>query len=184
MHASTTMTIKISASKDGLEKIARFIEDTFGDDYFSHGAKAENVIQKKEAFVEENYEIVWIDDVVDFVLDMARLDPECRLEVKGYVDCSESSGEYQDFVIEYVDKEAKLKYSDWYTVIEIDEYDSYEEFCEDYDIWDDEKNGRHTYSEDQYNEFKKHDRMCVLGDGETVVAEVPLDNEETVELED
>lgn len=184
MHASTNMTIKITASSEGLEKIARLIEDTFGDDYFSHGAKAENVIKTNEAIIEENYEIVWVDDVVNFVLDMARLEPECKLSVKGNVDCSESSGEYQDFVIEYADGEAKCKFSDWYTTIDMDECDSYEEFCEYNDLWEDEKEGRHTFSEEQYEEYKKHECMYVLSEGETIVTEVPLPYEESARLEE
>ena len=49
----------------------------------------------------------------------------------GVIDTSYTAGEYMDFCFEYKNGTLSGKYSDWYTMAGLDEFESYEEMCEE-----------------------------------------------------
>ena len=178
MHASSTYTITIKKSTDEqLRKIAEFIEKKFESDFGNHNTvKADYIIQSKEAVIEETYETVWLDeDIMPFIHQIIKLAPDAQLTVDGYVDCTQNSGELQNFKITYEDYTMTTDYSGWYYEVHLDGYDSYEDYVEEAEEYDEGK----ILSEEEFERFRDMEELFQLEDeDESIVTEVPLDNKE------
>ena len=134
----------------------------------------------EEIEVEEEYSLVWLENITnDLAVNMAKTAPELKFTIEGVVDTSESAGEYMDFSIAYSDGEIIEKSSCWYVMLYMDDYEDYEEFCEEYCDDDEEP----LYSEEEFEKFQEEMDWFILesGDG-AIVDTVPLDNVRKIKI--
>lgn len=84
-----------------------------------------------------------------------------------------------DFSISYTDGEITIASSCWYIMMFMDDFEEYEEFCEEY--CDDD--GEPLYSEEKFEKFKEHMDWFLLesGDG-AIVDTVPLDDIQKIKI--
>ena len=165
MHAHSTYTIKFNGTPEDIKKVLPVINEKLEYDL-------EDVVEEIE--VEEEYSLVWLENITnDLAVNMAKIAPELKFTIEGVVDTSESAGEYMDFAISYIDGEITEKSSCWYVMMFMDDFEEYEEFCEEY--CDDD--GEPLYSEEEFEKFKEHMDWFVLesGDG-AIVDAVPLED--------
>lgn len=134
-----------------------------------------------EIDVEELYgHIDATDELVKLAVNIAKSIPESNFSIEGCIDCSERSGEYQDFLIEYTDGKLIEKHSCWYIEMFAEDFESFEEFCEEYV----NENNDPRFTEEQFEDFKKEQYYILeSGDGDCV-KEVPLDYVCEVSLEE
>mgnify|MGYP003301841204 CR=1 FL=1 len=171
MNAYSTYTIKFQGKDDDIKKVLPVIEEQL--EYEVEGVPTE--IQ-----IEEEYNLVWLEDITsDLAVKMAKTAPDLAFTIEGVVDTSESAGEYMDFSISYCNGKLTEASSCWYVMLYMDDYDEYEDFCEEY--CDDE--GNPLYSEEKYEELKEEYDLFVLdsGDGD-IVTNVPLDNIRVIKI--
>jgi hypothetical protein len=64
--------------------------------------------------VENTYDIFEIDQVFDLITKIFDVAGFIDMDISGYIDASESAGEYMDFCGNFVGGHGDLKYSDWY----------------------------------------------------------------------
>lgn len=116
---------------------------------------------------------MWLENITnDLALNIAKSAPALKFTIEGVVDSSESAGEYMDFAISYKDGEITEKSSCWYIMMSMDDFEEYEEFCEEY--CDDD--GEPLYSEEEFNEFQELMECFVLDSGDgAIVDTVPLE---------
>ena len=69
------------------------------------------------------YSIFEIDQITDLIKDFFVKFGDVDLKVVGFIDSSESAGEYQDFYGEFVKGHGVLKYSDWYVYFYPEDYE-------------------------------------------------------------
>ena len=165
MHAHSTYTIKFKGTPEDIKKVLPVINEKLEYDL-------EDVVEEIE--VEEEYSLVWLENITnDLAVNIAKTAPKLKFTIDGVVDTSESAGEYMDFAISYNDGEITEKSSCWYVMMFMDDFEEYEEFCEEY--CDDD--GEPLYSEEEFEKFKEHMDWFVLesGDG-AIVDTVPLDD--------
>lgn len=117
MHAYSFITIDLTAAKSDVNKLTAFLADKLDDqncfdDFDSEGTG----VQVAQAYfeVEECYACVWLDDIEELAVRMAKLAPDATFTLKGVVDSSESAGELMDFIIEYSNDKLTSRSSCWY----------------------------------------------------------------------
>lgn len=166
MHAHADFNITITKSSNAeLTKITEYIESL-------DLRNTEVSIDGNNVSVEDSYDIVFLDDIIDFVEEIAALCPNVSFTVKGCTDTSESAGEYLDFEMKYENKKITVKWSDWYVFFYANDYETFEEFSESY-------GGR--YSEEffnglKYGEWYALERDICHPEKNEIVSEVPLTN--------
>ena len=134
-----------------------------------------------EINVEELYgHIDATDELVNLAVDIAKSIPDSDFSIEGCIDCSERSGEFQDFLIEYTNGKLIEKHSCWYVEMFAEDFESFEEFSEEYV----DENGDPRFSEEQFEDFR-NEKFYILesGDGDCV-KEVPLDYAREVSLDE
>lgn len=104
MHAYSNYVIAFKGSKSAKAKATRVLSEKIGDDE----ALELDVVQ-----VEENYEVVWFEDLVEMATEMAKAAPSVKFAMRGYVDCTESCGEFVPFAITYADKNLIARGTSW-----------------------------------------------------------------------
>jgi hypothetical protein len=119
MHASSNFVVLFNGEEEDLAPITKHLQE-FVD---------VNILEDNRLVVEETYEIVWVEDIIDLFAETVRLSPNVELIVIGYVDCSENSGEIMDFALVYKDFKLETYSSDWKNAEYADEDDdSYQMF--------------------------------------------------------
>lgn len=167
MHAHADFNITITKSSNTeLTKITEYIESL-------DLQNTEVSIDGNNVSVEDSYDIVFLDDIIDFVEEIAALCPNVSFTVKGCTDTSESAGEYLDFEMKYENKKITIKWSDWYLIVYPNDYENFEEFSEAYGGRYDEK----MFEELQNGGWYAIEREIGNPTKNELVREVPLDNE-------
>ena len=167
MHAHADFNITIlKATKDEQDKIAGWVgELDFENSEVSMG--------EDNISVNESYDVVFLDDVLNLAEELADLCPGSSFIIKGCTDTSESAGEYMDFEVSYENEVITIKWSDWYLIVYPNDYENFEEFSEAY-------GGR--YDKKMFEELKNGGWYAIEREIRTptkneLVREVPLDNE-------
>ena len=104
-------------------------------------------------------------------IKMAQSAPDAAFEMNGVIDTSESAGELMDFNFVYDSEKLVRKSSDWYIETCIEDYESYEEFIDD---WEDEAG---ELTKEQFEEFREENEFAFFietADGTVMINEVPL----------
>lgn len=104
MHASSNFIILLKGTTSARNKAVKFLEKQIEDI---------DTEDNQLITVEETYEVVWIEDLVDMFKKLAKKIPQVEFVVSGYVDCSENSGEFMDFGMIYEDDMLTICNSDW-----------------------------------------------------------------------
>ena len=180
MHSHTNFVLTYQkATKEELKAVGEYLENLFSSDWFAKKeVRADILVEGSSLEITENYTVVYIEDLMEFAENIAKLAPNAEFAMDGTVDTSETAGEYMDFSIEYSDREVVVHYSEWYVYLGL--YDSYEDFCEEFD----EVYGEHRYTEEQFEELMNSDEdWFVIEDSEkTLIRNVPLSNQEILYL--
>lgn len=166
MHAYSSYTIIFNGEPDDIKKVLPIIDEKLGYDI----AEVADSIE-----VEDETKLVWIENITEELAKvMAKAAPDLTFTIDGYVNASENAGEYMDFSISYCDRKITVASSCWYIILHGDDYEDYEEFCEEF--LDDEDNPR--YTEEEFEEFCDSDEdLFALDSGSgDIVSAVPLDN--------
>lgn len=169
MHGHTSFEIKIDGNDDNVKAINDVIKDTITDERFDEGSEIE---------IEETYECVDLEEITDMAIKMAKSAADASFEMSGIIDTSESAGELMDFNFVYEAEKLVRKSSDWYIETCIEDYESYDEFI---DEWEDEAG---DLSEEQFEELRDENEFVffVEAEGGTVVmTEVPLSHVVTID---
>ena len=165
MHAYSMYTIKFDGEPDDIKKVLPIIGEKLG--YES--------AEVTDSIKVEDETLVWVENITEELAKlMAEAAPSLVFTIDGCVDTSESAGEYMDFSISYCDGKITVASSCWYIYFYGDDYEDYEEFCEEF--LDDEDNPH--YTEEEFDEFCDSDEeLFVLDSGSgDIVSAVPLDN--------
>ena len=168
MHACSDLRFKFTGEDSDVEKVKSFLEDRFETDVDGN--------DNFDAIVEETYECVWLESIIDLAIEIIKLTPKLGFVLSGVIDTSESAGEYMDYEIRYEDGKLVSRNSCWYLTIDVLGYDSFEQFCEYHDD---------CCSEDDYQRgIANGGELFILdsGDGD-VVTEVPLSDVEEIDIE-
>jgi len=94
------------------------------------------------------------------------INEDCIIE--GYYDHGGNSGSTMKFRFEYLNGNLKKYLSDWLDFLPVDNFEDYEEFCEEYED---------RFSEEEYEAFLEEDVVYLLdgGDGDAVTEEqIPI----------
>lgn len=130
-------------------------------------------------FIEENYGVVWLDDLERMAIEMAKAAEDSSFTMRGRVDCAENSGEIMDFEIHYISHKIIVKNSGWFCEFFVDEDMSFEEFCEEYGIH--ESQG----TEEKFPKAKQSEEGAIYvldsGQGE-IVSKVELSNVHEIKI--
>ena len=165
MHAYSMYTIKFDGEPDDIKKVLPIIGEKLGYE----------IAEVTDSIKVEDETLVWVENITEELAKlMAEAAPSLVFTIDGCVDTSESAGEYMDFSISYCDGKITVASSCWYIYFYGDDYEDYEEFCEEF--LDDEDNPRFT--EEEFEKFRDSDEeMFVLDSGNgDIVSAVPLDN--------
>ena len=165
MHACSDYIIRLIGSEDAIRTATTVLAETFQD---------ESLIGESCITIEETYDVVWVEDIAKLAEVMTKTTPNISsFTITGTVDTSESAGEYMDFLIKYENNTLSVQSSCWYVLLDTDEFEDYEEFCDEYE----------GYSEGEFEEFQECQHFILdRGDGD-IVAEVPLDDPEIIDLD-
>ena len=165
MHAYSNYTIKFYGEADDIKKVLPIIDEKLGYE----------ITEVTNSIKVEDETLVWVENITEELAQvMAKAAPSLTFTIDGCVDTSESAGEYMNFSISYCDGKITVASSCWYIYFYGDDYEDYEEFCEEF--LDDEDNPR--YTEEEFDEFCDSDEeLFVLDSGNgDIVSAVPLDN--------
>lgn len=165
MHAYSMYTIKFDGEPDDIKKVLPIIGEKLGYE----------IAEVTDSIKVEDETLVWVENITEELAKlMAEAAPSLVFTIDGCVDTSESAGEYMDFSISYRDGKITVASSCWYIYFYGDDYEDYEEFCEEF--LDDEDNPH--YTEEEFDEFCDSDEeLFVLDSGSgDIVSAVPLDN--------
>ena len=174
MHGHSNYRITINGTEDEKVAIAEILGKAFERGEFFKLNK-DDVIQDGIINVREPYDVVFLEDITNMALEMARAAIGSSFTIKGVIDTSESAGEYMDFVISYSGGELEEKSSWWYMYPDSCLEDmSYEEYCEDYG---------EDYSEEDFEKMKMGWFIVETRKGDVMMATVPLDQVRTIKVE-
>ncbi|WP_407383919.1 hypothetical protein [Ruminococcus sp.] len=136
MRAYSMYTIKFNGEPDDIKKVLPIIDEKLGY----------NITEVTDVIKIEDESLVWVEKITEELAQvMAETAPNLTFTIDGCVDTSESAGEYMDFSISYRDGKITAASSCWYIYFYGDDYEDYEEFCEEF--LDDEDNPRFTEEE-------------------------------------
>ena len=160
-------TIYFDGSED---KISRALE--IAEEVLEYEGLAEELDEDHSVFVEEDTVLTYVEDIESkLALPMSEQVEGLNFTISGVVDTSESAGEYMNFIIQNQNGMLTVQSSCWYIIFYADNFECYEDFCEEYQNAD----GEPRYTEDQFKEFKKGEWFVLnSGDGE-IVDHVPLE---------
>ena len=174
MHAHSSYLIRVSGTKKEIDSISQVLSESFSDETIVIPEPVANTTDYSLVVgINETYQVVLLENITEMAEKMAEAAKGSFFSIDGTIDTSESAGEYMDFSITYESKTIEVRSSAWYCII--GENTTYEEFCEWYD---DEEDG-HKFS---LEEFENGNYYLERGPGE-IVAEVPLDDVDIIELE-
>ena len=153
MHAHTDMTLVISGNLD-VDLAVQILSVVANEATDVDLSFDDNVLS-----FEESYRLVWYEDLVAVAISLAKLcEGKVNFEMSGTIDTSESAGEYMDYNIEFKENILWTQCSCWYLRYwGTEDWENYEEFCEEFDESDDISNGRHTYTKEFFEELGKHE---------------------------
>ena len=114
MNTYASYTINIVGNDTELESVTKVVADAFDDTSYV----GDNPIEIVDADI-----IVWVGEIRELAIDMAKAAPNAEFSIRGTTDTSESSGEYQDFFFENKDGKLSERCSCWYIPLEADAYD-------------------------------------------------------------
>lgn len=103
MHTSSNFVVILNGEKEEIIPIQKHLQE-FVDI---------NILEDNRFSVEETYEVVRLEDIIDLFAETIRLSPNVELIVVGYIDCTENSGEIMDFAMVYKNLKLKTYSSDW-----------------------------------------------------------------------
>ena len=169
MHGHTSFEIRIKGNDDNVKAVNAIIKDIITDEDFDEGSEIE---------IEETYKCVGLEEITNMAIKIVRNAPDVSFEMNGVIDTSESAGELMDFNFVYDSEKIIRKSSDWYVETCIEDYESYDEFI---DEWEDEAG---DLSEERFEELKDENEFVffIEADGGTVlVNEVPLSHVLTID---
>lgn len=173
MHAHSDYKIEIYGADEEVANVAEVLANAFEKDEFFRFDKTD-FIRDGVLNVEETYKVVFLEDITALALEMAKAAMGSTFTIEGFIDTSESAGEYMDFLISYTEGELEEKSSCWYMYPDSDLEDmTYEEYCEDYG--DD-------YSEDDFEKMKKGWFIVETKKGDILMETVPLDQVRSIEV--
>lgn len=157
MHAHTSYNISINGSDAAIAAIGAVLTAAITDEEFDVGATIH---------IEETYDCVFDDDVIELAKAMAKAAPDAAFVMDGVIDTSESAGEYMDFRIELMGGKLTAAFSDWYLEDCMDCFEDYEDFCDCV----------MECTEEEYDRYKTYDFLYTLetDDGEVYTDHVPL----------
>ena len=162
MHTHTTFEVNINGSDTAIKEIAAAIREVITDEEFDVCSEIE---------IEETYKCPDIEAVTDLAKKMAKCAHGAHFELNGVIDASESAGELMDFSIIYDGSKLIRKSTDWYVETCIEEYESYEEFM---DEWEDEAGELEV---EQFESLKDENEFVFFvetKDGTVLMSEVPM----------
>lgn len=169
MHGHTSFEIKIDGNDDNVKAINDVIKGTITDERFDEGSEIE---------IEETYKCVDLEEITGMAIKMTKSAADASFEINGVIDTSESAGELMDFSFVYDAEKLVRKSSDWYIETCIEDYESYDEFI---DEWEDEAG---DLSEEEFEDLRDENEFVffVEAEGGTVVmTEVPLSHVVTID---
>ena len=96
---------------------------------------------------------------------LKHINKDCSIE--GFYDVEESSGSTMMFRFDYKDGILKKFYSEWMTYLCMDNYEDYEEFCEEFED---------RFTEEEFEAFCEDEHYLLdCGDGDAVLADqIPM----------
>ena len=168
MHGHTSFEIRIDGSDDNVKAINDVIKDIITDEDFDEGSEIE---------IEETYKCVDLEEITDMAIKMVKSAPGASFEMNGVIDTSESAGELMDFAFAYDSGRLTRQSSDWYIETCIEDYESYDEFI---DEWEDEAG---DLSEEQFEDLRDENEFVFFvetEEGTVVMNEVPLSHVITI----
>lgn len=169
MHGHTSFEVKIDGNDDNVKAINDVIKGTITDERFDEGSEIE---------IEETYKCVDLEEITGMAIKMTKSAADASFEINGVIDTSESAGELMDFSFVYDAEKLVRKSSDWYIETCIEDYESYDEFI---DEWEDEAG---DLSEEEFEDLRDENEFVffVEAEGGTVVmTEVPLSHVVTID---
>ena len=169
MHGHTSFEVKIDGNDDNVKAINDVIKGTITDERFDEGSEIE---------IEETYKCVDLEERTGMAIKMTKSAADASFEINGVIDTSESAGELMDFSFVYDAEKLVRKSSDWYIETCIEDYESYDEFI---DEWEDEAG---DLSEEEFEDLRDENEFVffVEAEGGTVVmTEVPLSHVVTID---
>ena len=128
MHAHSDYTIKLIGTEHDRKKAAAILGELLQENFDAAG-----FVETGVAEIEETYEVVFFEDIVDMAERIAGAAANAELTIEGTVDTSESAGEYMDFDISCKAGQMTTRSSDWYLYPDDVEGITYEEYLEEYD---------------------------------------------------
>ena len=103
MHAYGHYVVGILGKDEDVSVGMEFLKDTTNED----------IDINPIVMIDENYEVVWIHDIIDMAIEMAKKIPDAKIVFSGFVDCTESCGEVMQFGMIYENHELKVYNTDW-----------------------------------------------------------------------
>ena len=116
MHAHSDYTIKLIGTEHDRKKAAAILGELLQENFDEAG-----FVETGVAEIEETYEVVFFEDIVDMAERIAGAAANAELTIEGTVDTSESAGEYMDFDISCKAGQMTTRSSDWYLYPDEDE---------------------------------------------------------------
>ena len=184
MHAHSDYKIVIRGNEAEKTAIAEILAKAFeGGEFFK--LNKDDVIKGRIINVEETYDVVFLEDITNMALEMAKAAIGSEFSIEGVIDTSESAGEYMNFKISYSHGRLEERSSFWYAYPNDGLEDmSYEEYCEEFGFKeDDEDDYEVDYSEDDFEKMKKGWFIVETNKGDVMMATVPLDQIRIIEVE-
>ena len=169
MHGHTSFEIRIDGNDDNVKAINDVIKNIITDEDFDEGSEID---------IDETYKCVDLEEITDMAIKMAKGAPDASFEMSGIIDTSESAGELMDFRFVYDAEKLVRQSSDWYIETCIEDYDSFEEFI---DEWEDEAG---DLSEEQFEDLKDENEFAFFieaKEGTVLTNEVPLSHVITID---
>lgn len=127
MHAFSEYNVKITGNEEEKNAIIEVLANALELDVEDFEEDDDG-----EIFVEENYDIVWIEDLEKLASNMAKAAPGSSFDMQGRVDCAENSGEIMEFKMSYKEHKLTILISKWFYEWCVDDDMSYEDFCEEF----------------------------------------------------
>lgn len=162
MYIIANYEVSMKGSKSEIMMVTSLLAEKLNDN---------SMIGKKKIHVEDDHFFCGLEDVQALAVELAKVAGAATFKMKGFIDASASAGEYMDFEITFDGKKFISKSSVWYTELSGEDFDNYEEFCEEYCDDDDEP----LYTEEQYEAMCEEPWFVLeTEDGDVAVEKVPL----------
>ena len=169
MHGHTSFEIRIDGIGDDVKAVNNVIKGIIVDEDFDEGSEIE---------IEETYKCVNLEEITDMAIKMAKSAPDASFEMRGIIDTSESAGELMDFNFIYDAEKLIRQSSDWYVETCIEDYESYDDFI---DEWGEDAG---DLSEKQFEEIRDENEFVFFVEAEVgteIMNEVPLSHVITID---